>query len=94
MPLTYDAAVPALQRGGGAGDGAVGAILGGDAGADGRERGAGAAGGRRGRAAGQRGAGADALRHGRALQQGKGEQVTHPCQALGSCLRMCFVRGR
>ena len=66
--LTYDAAVPALQRGGGAGDGAVGAVLGGAAGAGGREGGAGAAGGRRGRAAGQRGAGADALRHRRALQ--------------------------
>jgi len=44
--LTYDAAVPALQRGCGAGDGPVAAVLGGDAGADGWQRGAGAAGGR------------------------------------------------
>ena len=67
--LTYDAAVPALQRGGGAGDGAVGAILvarvprGG-----GGKGGAGAACGRGGGATGQGGAGADPLRHGQALK--------------------------
>lgn len=61
--LTNDAAVSALQRGCGAGDGPIGAILGCDTGADGGQGGAGAAGWRRGCAAGQRGAGADALRH-------------------------------
>lgn len=44
--LTYDAAVPALQRGCGAGDGPVAAVLGRDVGADGWQGGAGAAGGR------------------------------------------------
>ena len=44
--LTYDATVPALQGGCWAGDGPVAAVLGGDAGADGWQRGAGAAGGR------------------------------------------------
>lgn len=107
MPaLTDDAAVSALQRGGRAGDGAVGAVLGGDAGADGRQGGAGAAGGWRGRAAGQRGAGADALRHRRALKNGNREHITHrrrsPRGGVGwgwggksfcsSRLRICVVR--
>ena len=88
--LTYDTAVSALQRGGRAGDGAVGAVLGGDAGADGWEGGAGAAGGRRGSAAGQRGAGADALRHGRALENGNREHITHHSQSLWGEKKICL----
>lgn len=89
LALTDDAAVAALQRGRGAGDGPVGAVLGRGAGAGGRQRGAGAAGGRRGRAAGQRGAGADALRHRRALQNG---QSTNTSLAAGTARGKAFLQ--
>lgn len=87
--LTYDTAVSALQRGRGAGDGPIGAVLGGDAGADGRQGGAGAAGGRRGRAAGQRGAGAYALRSCGGLEKSK-FRLPHSTGNAGNIQQVAF----
>lgn len=65
LSLTDDAAVPALQGGGGAGDGTIGAVSGSvvPGGPSWGQRGAGAACRGRGCAAGQAGAGADPLGH-------------------------------